>query len=56
MNNNNLFGHFPEELPEASGLFESISPLGRELDQLLVTELQVSDPIPDDLWITWLIT
>lgn len=55
-NNNNLFGHFPEELPEAAGLLEASSPLSRQLTQLLVAELHVSDPIPDDLRITGLIT
>lgn len=52
----NLFCHFPEELPEATGLLKASSPLGRQLDQLLVTEVQVSDPIPDDLRIAGFIT
>lgn len=54
---NNLFSHFPEEFPEAAGLLEASSPLRRQLTQLLVAEVHVSDSIADDLrvagFITW---
>lgn len=51
-----LFRHFPEELPEAAGLLEASSPLSRQLNQLLIAELQVSNAVSDDLGIAGLVT
>ena len=47
-----LLGHLPEELPEAPGLLEAGSALGRQLTELLITELQVSHAVTDDLRVT----
>lgn len=54
--NKNLFCHLPEELPEASGLLEASSPLSRQLAQLLVAEVHVSDAIADDLRVAGFVT
>lgn len=52
----NLFGHLPEELPEATGLLKASSPLSCQLAQLLVAEVHVRDPISDDLGVAGFIT
>lgn len=54
--NTNLFCHLPEELPEASGLLEASSPLSRQLAQLLVAEVHVSDAVADDLRVAGFVT
>lgn len=50
-----LLSHLPEELPETPGLFQAGTTLCSQLGQLLVAELQVRNPVLDDLWVAWLV-